>query len=107
MIPLWRERWVERENARRTAAYTAVLNLWQHEDANLRAARAAAGEQGARFDPILAGHQQRRPVPPPRAEPHLAPGTAWWTPVRITWVSVIGGLALLCLCGNFLDRALN
>jgi hypothetical protein len=106
MIPLWRERWTERENARRAAAYGAVFNAWQHEDANLRAAQAAAGPQGARFDPILAVHQQQRPVPPPKADPLQAPRTAWWTPARITWASVIGGLLLLCLCGNVLDHVL-
>jgi hypothetical protein len=100
MIPLWRERWVERENARRGAAYQAYFDAWQREDADLR----AAGEQGA---PAVAAHQQHRPLPPPRADPDQAPGTAWWTPTRVTWISIIGGLLLICLCGNLLNRILD
>jgi hypothetical protein len=107
MIALWRVRWVERENARRASAYGAVFNAWQHEEANLRAAQAAAGPQGAQFERILAMHQQLLPVPPPKADPLQAPGTAWWTPARITWFSVIGGLLLLCLCGRFLGPPMH
>jgi hypothetical protein len=100
MIPQWRVRWVERENAHRAAAYGAYFEAWQREDADLRAAQEAAGDRGADWSPLIAAHQQQRPFPPPKAEPHQAPGTAWWSPARITWASVIGGLLLICICGN-------
>jgi hypothetical protein len=107
MIPQWRVRWVERENGRRGAAHGAYFQAWQHEDANLRAARTAAGDQGGQWDPVIAAHQQQRPLAPPTAEPHQAPATAWWTPVRVTLISIVGGLLVICLCGQFLNHVVE
>lgn len=98
MIPRWRVRWTERENARRAAAYDAYLQVWQRADADLR----ASGDP--RAAPIIAQHQQHRVGPPAKAEPQEAPATAWWTPARTTWISIVGGLLLLCLCGNVLSH---